>query len=97
VLLTSTEAEGRISRSTRSVLIVVAAVVVTVAAVVVMVIVASRSGSTGSNVSILFLRSASGLLHGVGEPLRLPVAAPSPASDELEDAEPSSSVYSCKE
>lgn len=98
VLLTSNEADGRMSpRSTRSVLIVGAAVVVTVGAVVVMVMVASRSGSAGSNVSTMLFRGASGLLHGVGEPLRLPVAALSPASDELEDAEPSNSVYSCKE
>lgn len=97
VLLTSNEADGRMSRSTRRVLMVGAAVVVTVATVVVMVMVASRSGSAGSNVSTALFRGASGLLHGVGEPLRLPVAAPSPASDELEDAEPSNSVYSCKE
>ena len=83
--------------STRNVLIVGAAVVVTVGAVVVIVMVASRSGSAGSSVSTVLFRGASGLLHGVGEPLRLPVAAPSPASDELEDAEPSNSVYSCKE
>lgn len=90
------------SRSTRSVLMTGAAVVtaVTVAAAVVVVmviVVVSRSGSTGSNVSIVLLRGASGLLHGVGEPLRLPAAAPSAASDELEDEPASNSVYSCKE
>lgn len=90
------------SRSTRSVLMtgaaVVTAVAVAAAEVVVMVIVVvSRSGSSRSNVSIVLFRGASGLLHGVGEPLRLPAATPSAASDELEDEPASNSVYSCKE
>lgn len=88
------------SRSTRRLLMtgaaVVTAVAVAAAEVVVMVmVVVSRSGSSRSKVSTL--RGASGLLHGVGEPLRLPAATPSAASDELEDEPASNSVYSCKE
>ena len=55
----------------------------------------SRSGSVWSWTSRVVFRGASGLLQGVGEPLRLPASSP-PASDELDDPEPSSSLYSVR-
>ena len=68
--------------------------VLEVSRVVLKLLEASRSGSEVSNGSIVVFLGASGLLHGVGDPLRLPPSAP-PASDELEEADPSSnSLYS---
>lgn len=65
-----------------------------VSRVVLKLLEASRSGSEVSNGSMVVFLGASGLLQGVGDPLRLPPSAP-PASDELEEAEPSSnSLYS---